>query len=227
MNIVEHHHDHDIPAKVAACRLDSIESQAIFTAMLQAIARPGSIHHLPHHVIARMPSIMAPVMTLADVETRAFIMDTTVFRWQDATCDATGARSVDLTEADLVAITTESLLQLHEIFSRVRVGTAFAPELGARMFIGVPTLGDHEHGDHEQNSTEGVRLALTGPGIKGETTLSIGGLNTSGVEAWITANSRFPAGVDVWLTTDTGHIAGIPRSTTIAIVDSWSSQERI
>lgn len=222
MTTVESIPHSSFPAKVAACRLRAIESQAVFTVMLNAISRPGSMHDLPHEVVSRMPAILAPVVTLADVETRVLIMDTDEFQWQEALCSATGARMAEIDAADLVAMTTESLHRLEEIFERIRVGTAFEPELGARMIVGVPNLGNHV-----DVTSNGILLRLSGPGIQAETEITIEGLVPSAVETWIRTNSKFPAGVDVWFVSDSGHTVGIPRSTEVSIAEIWSSHEEI
>ena len=205
----------DFPVKVAACHLNALESQAIFTIMLNSIARPGTIHQLPHNLIGRIPSVVAPVVTLADVETRVHVMDHSDFQWQDAICSATGAIATDISNADLLVMTSKSLCEAADVFERARVGSAFTPELGARMFIDVLALGNDE-----SMVTKDIPLALSGPGVKGESFLTVGGLTESAIDAWIRTNSHFPSGIDVWLTTESGQVAGIPRSTLIRIVKS-------
>lgn len=210
-----------LPAKVAACRFDALESQAVFKVALDAIARPGSIERLPESITRRLPSVLAPLLVLADVETRVHVIDTTTFVWEEAVTSATGARTSSVVDADLIAVPFEARDQLASVFALASPGTAFSPESGTRVTIGVDDIRENGAG-----SLAGVQLVLRGPGIDGERAVCIDGVTEGDVESWKRTNSRFPAGIDVWFTTDSGRVLGIPRSTHVDIVATWPNQER-
>lgn len=211
-----------LPAKVAACRFDALESRAVFKVVLDAITRPGSIERLPEPISRRLPSVLAPVLVLADVETRVHVLDTATFVWEEAVTSATGARTSSISEADLIAVPLDAGEQIASVFALAGPGTAFSPESAARVAIGV-----HDIREKGAGSRAGVQLVLRGPGVDGERAVCVDGLGEDDVEAWKRTNSRFPAGIDVWFTTDDGHVLGIPRSTHVDIVATWPSQERI
>ncbi len=211
-----------LPAKVAACRLDPLESQSVFKAILAAFARPGSILSLDPDVVSRVPSSLAPVLVLADVETQIHIVDTPNFIWEEALSSATGARVSRVEEADLIAIPQDASEQIASIMTLADPGSAFSPESAARIVIGIHDLRPHGVSDRG-----GVQLVLSGPGVDGERVLCIDGLVESDVELWKSMRTKFPTGVDVWFTTEDGRIVGVPRSTRVEIVASWPRQERI
>lgn len=208
------------PAKVAACRLDSLESQAVFTVMLEAIARPGLLCSLPDDIVGRLPSVLAPLLVLADVETTVHIVEAASFTWQDAVTSSTGARSTRVEEADLIAIPAESAEHIASILGLARPGTAFSPESAARLVIGVRDIRSHVSASHAD-----VTLVLRGPGIEDERVVCIDGVTEADLGTWARSRSRFPAGVDVWFATEGGRIVGVPRSTHVDIVATWSPQE--
>lgn len=210
-----------LPAKVAACRFDALESQGVFKVVLDAITRPGSIERLSEPISRRLPSVLAPLLVLADVETRIHVLDTSAFVWQEAVSSATGARASSIAEADLIAVPLEAGEQIASIFALASPGTAFSPESAARVAIGV-----HDIRESGVGPQSGVQLVLRGPGVDGERAVCIDGLGEQDVDAWRRTNSRFPAGIDVWFTTDDGRVLGVPRSTHVDIVATWPTQER-
>lgn len=211
-----------LSARIAACRFDAFESQAVFTAMLDTIARPGSIESLPSEVVARVPGVLAPVLVLADVETAVHVVETPVFAWELAVTSSTGARSTRVEDADLLAVPVEAAEQITSILHLARPGTAFAPESAARVVIGVRDLRSHGAG-----SVAGVELVLRGPGIDGVRSVCIDGITETDVDAWKRNHTCFPAGADTWFTTEDGRILGIPRSTHVDIIATWPTQEMI
>ncbi len=210
-----------MPAKVAACKFDALESQAIFRVMLDTASQPGLILDLPRRIVDRIPSSLALLVVLADVETRVHVVDTPTSVWAEAVTSATGARPAHVNEADLIAVPADARDQFTSIFTLAHPGTAFSPESAARLMIGV-----HDIRSHGASASVGVQLLVRGPGVDGERVLCIDGLTEADVAAWCTTNSRFPAGIDVWFTTDDGRIVAIPRSSRLDIVATWPTQER-
>ncbi|MDO9445774.1 MAG: phosphonate C-P lyase system protein PhnH, partial [Dehalococcoidia bacterium] len=60
-------------------------------------------------------------------------------------------------------------------------------------------------------------LTLSGPGVDGETTLRVGGLDAAVVKARAERNWPFPTGIDLVLVDPRGRLASLPRSTTATI----------
>lgn len=86
------------------------------------------------------------------------------------------------------------------------LGTLEAPEGGATILLIVTSLGNA--------GAEGLRLKLSGPGIKETTILSVEGLHPAWIESrneWVSA---FPIGVEIILS-DANKFAALPRSTRI------------
>lgn len=87
-----------------------------------------------------------------------------------------------------------------------RLGTLESPEESTTLLLRVQTLG------------QGRRYRLTGPGIQGETTLAVAGLDARWIEArarWIAA---FPLGVDLILV-DATRAAALPRTTQLTALE--------
>ena len=94
------------PARAAKCaRLDPIESAAIFRTVLDAMARPGIVVRLRAGVRDRLPAVLVPLLTLADVDVNIHVIGgdpATAALWRNAVASATGARIVELDAAQLV-----------------------------------------------------------------------------------------------------------------------------
>lgn len=210
-----------LPTRIAACRLDALESQQVFRSLLDCISRPGSIAHISDSIWRRLPSVLAPALVLADVETTIHIVETETFVWSEAASLATGARPSIVSSADLICVPSDGLSRLESILRDVRRGTAFEPEMGARLSLGVHDLRDGGTG-----TRAGVQLVLRGPGIDGDRSICVDGLTVDHIEAWRRVNTAFPAGIDVWMTTHDGRVVGIPRSTRIELSATWPDEER-
>lgn len=208
-----------LPSQVAACRLDALESQAVFKTMMDTISRPGSVGHISEVVTRRVPACIAPILVLADVETRVHVIDAPTFSWQEAVVSATGSCATDLGRADLIAVPRAASEQLTAVFTLASTGNATSPESGARIVVDVDDIRSHGAGRRA-----GVELVLRGPGIDGETVICLDGLSDDVVDIWTARNEFFPAGFDVWLTAHDGRIAAIPRSTRIEIVATWPNE---
>jgi alpha-D-ribose 1-methylphosphonate 5-triphosphate synthase subunit PhnH len=183
-----------------------IEAQAHFHAVMNALARPGSIQPLasalqaPHPL---SPGLAALALTLADHEAPL---------WLDAGLAAsrevvdylrfhTGARiSADPAEAAFALIADWNTLP---DLARFSLGSDEFPDRSTTLIIAVPTLAS------------GHGLELIGPGIEGRTLLSVEGW-PSGLAAQLAANhARFPRGVDLIFVAP-GQIAALPRTTIVS-----------
>lgn len=173
------------------------EAHHVFRAVLDALARPGTVTRLPDGPV---PPTLLPVLALADLGTPVCVLEEDG-RWADAVAVATNAPTVGLAEARLVAavrpITPEELRAL-------RRGSAAAPEDAALACVPVTDLDGGPR-----------RWRLSGPGTANGPALAPSGLPGGFVEARAEAVAQFPAGIDLLLVAPDGRIAGLPRSATV------------
>jgi alpha-D-ribose 1-methylphosphonate 5-triphosphate synthase subunit PhnH len=184
-----------------ATALHPADSQQVFRAVLEALARPGTAMTLPAGPLRTLAPAVVPVFALADLGTGVCVLENDGDRSADAVATATSAPLWPAELARLVAAVrpvTEGELRS---FCR---GTASAPEEGALISLAVAEV---DGGDH--------RWRLTGPGIAGTATLAPRGLPGGFVAARAEAVAAYPAGVDVLLVTDDGRVVGLPRTTRI------------
>ncbi len=178
----------------------SRESQQVFRAVMNAMARPGSIIDVDAGFAPPAPlnaTAAAVLLTLADFETPL---------WLDTTDDAarqflrfhTGARLIDDPTAAAFALLTDPAGA--PALNTFALGTPDYPDRSATLIIQVEAFGRD--------------WRLTGPGIDGETRFSAAPLPADFVAQWRDNNARFPQGVDIILA-GRGQIAALPRSTEI------------
>jgi alpha-D-ribose 1-methylphosphonate 5-triphosphate synthase subunit PhnH len=174
------------------------ESQRIFRAVLDALARPGTLGRLP--AVPGYPAALLPLLALADLSTPACVVDDGG-GWPGAVRALTSAPLAALPEARLVAalrpVTPAEL-------AGVRTGTAAAPEEGALVTLMIKDF-----------CPNGSSLLLTGPGVPGRRELSAAGLPAGFTAARRALTESFPAGADFLLVAPDGRVAGLPRTTTI------------
>jgi alpha-D-ribose 1-methylphosphonate 5-triphosphate synthase subunit PhnH len=186
---------------VASERLSPMTSQAVFRVLLDTLARPGTVRRLP--VPGPGPGIV-PLALAVIGSAVAVVGDPS---WQARICRATGAAEADVAEASLVAVYRQPDAAT---VSRLRRGSAGTPEQGAKA--GLACRGLAEGGPGE------LSLELSGPGVPGRVRLGVDGIGRGVFDALRDANAMFPAGVDVWLVDDGGNVAGLPRSTHLAVI---------
>jgi len=171
------------------------DSARAFRAILDALARPGTIRRVEG---AAPPAPLSPAagavaLTLLDGTTPVHLAgdhDTRALR--DWLTFHTGAPLVDAGGASFAFGTWEALLPL----DRFAIGTPDYPDRAATLVIDLPDLRP-------------AGATLQGPGIKGEAFLSL-----PDTAPFIANRALFPLGFDAFLTC--GHrIAGLPRSTIV------------
>lgn len=174
----------------ALLRPSARTAQQIFRAVLDALARPGTVVRLPP--VPGFAAALGPLLALADPDTPVCVLGAD----PTAAATATAAPVVDPAAARLVAalrpVTVAELAAL-------RTGTAAAPEDAALVALAVPAL----HG--------GPTHPLAGPGTGAGARLAVAGLP----DGWVTARAAavFPAGVDLLFVDPDGGCVGLPRST--------------
>ncbi|MBL1118048.1 phosphonate C-P lyase system protein PhnH [Streptomyces sp. 110] len=190
---------------VTAAKLRPAQAQGVFRAVLDALARPGTVTRFPSDALGVVPSALLPVLALADLGTGVHILEEDGSRrWSDVVSVATNAPAVPLEKARLAAAVRPVAA---EEIPRLARGTAEAPEDGAVLCLPVAAL-------------EGGASAwrLSGPGVPGERDIAPRGVPDGFVAARAEAVGGFPAGVDLLLATPDGRVMGLPRSTTVTIV---------
>ncbi|MFD8279072.1 phosphonate C-P lyase system protein PhnH [Streptomyces solisilvae] len=190
---------------VTAAKLRPAQAQGVFRAVLDALARPGTVARFPSDVPGAVPPALLPVLALADLGTGVRVLEEDGSRcWSDVVSVATDAPAVALEKARLAAavrpVAAEEILRLHR-------GTADAPEDGAVLCLPVTAL---EGGPSVWR--------LSGPGVPGERDVAPQGAPDGFVAARAEAVAGIPAGADLLLATPDGRVMGLPRSTTITIV---------
>jgi alpha-D-ribose 1-methylphosphonate 5-triphosphate synthase subunit PhnH len=196
----------------AAARLTGARSQRAFSALLDTLARPGSIASLTD---VGLPDAVPPVfvlpLALADVEVSVAVPDSTT--WERFLVDVTGAR---LASADRASMVVYLAPPDRDAVLGLRRGTDEAPEGGARVAIAVDRLRPHGTGTAD---TDEIVVELSGPGVDGARRMAVAGLPATVLDAVATANRGFPSGIDTWLVARDGSIAAISRSTRLALAD--------
>ncbi|MCD9586325.1 phosphonate C-P lyase system protein PhnH [Streptomyces sp. 8ZJF_21] len=190
---------------VTAAKLRPAQAQGVFRAVLDALARPGTVARFPSDIPGAVPPTLLPVLALADLGTGVHVLEENGSRrWSDVVSVATDAPAVALEKARLAAavrpVAAEEILRLPR-------GTADAPEDGAVLCLPVTAL---EGGPSVWR--------LSGPGVPGERDVAPQGVPDGFVAARAEAVAGFPAGADLLLATPDGRVMGLPRSTTITIV---------
>ena len=174
------------------------DGQAVFRAVLDAMARPGRVHNVAAPAAAPPPLARATasvLLTLVDAETPL---------WLDAAAAGAQAWITFHCGASIVAPAQAQFglaLGPPEL-AGFSAGTDEEPESAATLILQVEALG------------AGQRLRLAGPGLAGPAWLRVRGLDPGFVAAWATNRALFPRGVDVILCAG-DRLAALPRTVQI------------
>lgn len=189
-------------------------SQAMFRILLEAMARPGTVHPVTGADVGDAPlapAVAAVLLTLADHETTVWL-DPTLPRRAEVVAwlkFSTGARlNDDMAAAAFALVAGAARLPPLSRFSQ---GTPEYPDRSTTVIVPVDGFGDAASAaDH----TEGHGITLAGPGIVG----TIGFATVPAVSALgdeLAANrTRFPQGVDLVFCAPSA-VAAIPRSSRV------------
>ncbi|KAF0136082.1 MAG: PhnH protein [Xanthobacteraceae bacterium] len=181
------------------------EAQQTFRAVMNAMARPGTVQAVAG--LAAAPAPLSPVaaavaVALADYETPL---------WFDAPLAAVpevAAYMTFHTGARIVAAPSQAAFALvanpgaMPDFDGFALGTDVYPDRSTTLILQVRSLAD------------GPKFRLAGPGIKGETILAVAGLPTDIVARLAANHALFPRGVDLVLAGPQG-VAALPRTTRV------------
>lgn len=174
------------------------QSAQAFRAILEAIARPGTIHLVAGALPPPPLSVAAGValLTLADATTPLHLAGTAdcaeVRNWISFHI---GAPLVAAGDADFALGTWEALQPV----TRFRIGTPDYPDRSATLIVEVDRLAAHG-------------ASLTGPGVE-----MVSWLSLPETTAFRANRAQFPLGFDCLFTCGT-RLAGLPRSTRVEAI---------
>jgi alpha-D-ribose 1-methylphosphonate 5-triphosphate synthase subunit PhnH len=182
------------------------DSQAVFRAVLDAMAGPGARQPLPDRVAPPAPlnaSAGAILLALADA-------DTPVFLGAELAASPSVAAWIGFhTGAPVVPVAAEATFAVFSDLTAMPRLSAFAqgcaeyPDRSATLILQVaPT------------ATSPDELTLRGPGIDGSRTIEVPGLPDWFRDAWVLNQEVFPLGVDILFAAN-GWVAALPRTAEI------------
>ena len=171
------------------------DSQAIFRAVLDAMARPGRVHEVDAPAAPPKPldrATAATLLTLVDGDTKLW-MDQAASCAREWVAFHCGAPEAAVAEARFGLALGDAPL------GSLPAGTDEEPEGSATLILQVEALG------------EGERFRLSGPGLAAPVTLAVRGLGPAFTTAWARNRALFPRGVDVILCAGS-RLAALPRT---------------
>ncbi|MER9181083.1 phosphonate C-P lyase system protein PhnH [Mesorhizobium sp. M0767] len=185
-------------------------AQTVFRAVMDAMARPGSVQPLPalaHPPVPLSATAGAVALTLCDNDTPLWLDpalqgSAAVKSWLGFHTGAPLANTP--AHAHFALIATPAEMMALDGFSQ---GTQDYPDRSTTLILEVGDL------------VSGAALLLEGPGIEKTATIAPAQMPRHFVEQWKQNNQRFPRGVDIILATFDA-IACLPRTTRIKIMEA-------
>ncbi|MER8404798.1 phosphonate C-P lyase system protein PhnH [Mesorhizobium sp. M0185] len=185
-------------------------AQTVFRAVMDAMARPGSVQPLPalaHPPVPLSATAGAVALTLCDNDTPLWLDpalqgSAAVKSWLGFHTGAPLANTP--ADAHFALIATPAEMMALDGFSQ---GTQDYPDRSTTLILEVGDL------------VSGAPLLLEGPGIEKTATIAPAQMPRHFVEQWKQNNQRFPRGVDIVLATPDG-VACLPRTTRIKIMEA-------
>ena len=197
-------------------RDDVLETQAAFRALLNGLARPGTVTHLPappHAPTGVDPRLLQVALVLLDAEvTFATAGDGALARYVGL---LTGSRvTVPEGAAFLLASGSAPVAEIEAL----PAGTAECPEDGATVVLAVRRCSPARPAVRAAaaDSEAPVEVVLTGPGIEFEAKVWITGLDPANLAVLARRNAEFPLGIDAFVVSESGEVIGLPRTVCFA-----------
>lgn len=182
------------------------DAQVTFRATLDAMAKPGSIFECGSYLAPSAPmspAAAAFLLTMADFETPVWLdaplLNSAASAWIKFHCSVPISET-PATAAFAVVSNPANLPPL----SQFNLGSNDYPERSTTVIVDVDGLSE----------SDGVRLS--GPGINGETRLTVDGLSKSFWAEWSANGDLFPRGIDLLLTS-ADRLAALPRTTKVKV----------
>lgn len=183
------------------------DGQTVFRAVMDAMARPGSLRRLSG--LANPPRPLSPnaaavALALCDHDTPVWLdlslqASPAVKAWLGFHTGAPLARTPDEAHFAVAALPGE-LISLDNFAQ----GTQEYPDRSATLILQVDSLAG------------GPRLVLAGPGIEATASIAPSPLPRHFCEQWKQNNQRYPRGIDVVLAAPEG-VACLPRTTRLKL----------
>ncbi|KND62459.1 PhnH protein [Candidatus Burkholderia verschuerenii] len=188
------------------------DAQRVFRALLDALARPGSIvsldaalpanHAMRDGLAGRVPlAAFASLLALTDYSTPVFLARDDRTFGDALRFHASSALTHKRDEAAFVYIDDVSQMPSLDGFAQ---GEPETPEDAATLFIRVPSL------------TEGEPLVWRGPGIDEASTVRVAGLSREFWRERAALTAQFPCGIDCYLVAG-ATLIGLPRTTQVEV----------
>ncbi|ESX64940.1 phosphonate C-P lyase system protein PhnH [Mesorhizobium sp. M0027] len=185
-------------------------AQTVFRAVMDAMARPGSVQPLPalaHPPVPLSATAGAIALALCDNDTPLWLDpalqgSAAVKSWLGFHTGAPLANTP--ADAHFALIATPAEMMALDGFSQ---GTQDYPDRSTTLILEVGDL------------VSGAPLLLEGPGIERTATIAPAQMPRHFVEQWKQNNQRFPRGVDIILATSDA-IACLPRTTRIKTMEA-------
>ena len=183
-------------------------AQACFRAVLEAMARPGSVHAAGEGLTPPAPldcATAAVLLTLVDGEAPL---------WLDAACAPARAWIGFHCGAATISAIGRAAFALATVappLDQLDAGSDEAPEASATLILQVRGLGS------------GRKLRLSGPGLPAPALLAVDGLPAGFVAAWAANHALYPRGIDIILCAGT-RLAALPRS--VGIEEGGEGEEQ-
>lgn len=186
----------------------AVESAHAFRAIMQAMARPGSIQQLDAAVMAPEPLFAtgaAVALVLCDFQTPVWLSPTL--------CTPAVTRYMRFHAGAPIAGTVD---QAHFVFASAADVLPHPAEL---------LQGNHEYPDRSATLVIQVTgfvpatVEISGPGIQASERFGVAGLEAGFWQAMSENHARFPVGIDVIFAAP-GRIAALPRSTSIRLLET-------
>ena len=193
-----------------------LQTQAIFRAIMEAMARPGTIMPLESDAMPPAPlySLSGAILaTLADADTPLWLSpglsaEANISGW--LTFHVGAPYAAEPAQASFAMLDEATKLPALEIFC---LGEQDYPDRSTTLIIQVERLGNQGN------------WQLTGPGIKESARLGVEPVSSLFASQWALNNQLFPRGVDVILVAPDA-IACLPRTTKISIIQETAHKER-
>jgi alpha-D-ribose 1-methylphosphonate 5-triphosphate synthase subunit PhnH len=175
------------------------QSQQVFRAVLEGMARPGRVQRLAHTPIAApglSPAATAVCLSLLDFETPVWLDQVAVAARDHLVFHCGTPIAMDPRQAAFAIIGDTAAIG---DFERFNMGTDERPDISTTVIIEVDGLA------------EGRGVALAGPGIETRHLFDIRGVDGEFQERIAANHLLFPRGVDLILTSG-DRLAALPRS---------------
>jgi alpha-D-ribose 1-methylphosphonate 5-triphosphate synthase subunit PhnH len=187
--------------------------QRTFRALLDSMARPGSVRLLPAGQAEQQDPLLAVAEALVDHEVTFAVLP----RGGELTeqiLRSTGSRVAAVEEADYVFCDAASLA---EALRTSKEGTPEFPDEGATVICSIWRLAEDGQTGARADGQAGRRgsLLLSGPGIRETAGIEVDGFSAEALAVFAQRNAAPPLGLDLVLVDADGSVVSLGRYTRI------------